>query len=501
MGGRSPGWLIAGVALLAGCAGQAMLPAAGDGPPDHLAACERWFAALDQATDRAGVRDGQAHRLPGFPYLRVDRFLASFADQALQGDAAFEAWFARLRAQDTGARQHEIGNLPSLHWAGPGITDGAQAQARTADCASRLAARDHASRLARARIVGRARVPDDYSDVGRALGLYPLTGLLFEWGIAAWQRETVAAFRHTGEAGRDGNVLRVGPPGGELPAARLRDIFSRAERDALGIPSFAAADLDTLLAAYAPVFEIAGTAAHDRIGAVRWAEDGLPAVDIARPVVYRRLAFTRLGGRSLPQFVYTAWFPERPAAGMFDVLAGRLDGVVFRVTVDEAGTPLLYDSIHPCGCYHMFFPTPRIAARAAPAQEVEWMFSPSGMPAVRPGQRVAVVIASRTHALVRVALSASAAEHSYAWLDDDELRSLPEPRGGRRSLFGPDGLVRGTERAERLFFWPMGIASAGAMRQWGRHPTAFVGRRHFDDPDLIERRFERVEPTPLPQAQ
>jgi hypothetical protein len=27
------------------------------------------------------------------------------------------------------------------------------------------------------------------------------------------------------------------------------------------------------------------------------------------------------------------------------------------------------------------------------------------------------------------------------------------------------------------------------MRQWGHHPTAFVGRRHFDDPYLIDRLF------------
>ena len=27
------------------------------------------------------------------------------------------------------------------------------------------------------------------------------------------------------------------------------------------------------------------------------------------------------------------------------------------------------------------------------------------------------------------------------------------------------------------------------MRQWGRHATAFVGRRHFDDADLLEKRF------------
>jgi len=57
-------------------------------------------------------------------------------------------------------------------------------------------------------------------------------------------------------------------------------------------------------------------------------------------------------------------------------------------------------------------------------------------------------------------------------------------------VFGPDGLVAGTERMERWFFWPMGVPSAGAMRQWGRHATAFVGRRHFDDADLLERRFE-----------
>jgi hypothetical protein len=78
----------------------------------------------------------------------------------------------------------------------------------------------------------------------------------------------------------------------------------------------------------------------------------------------------------------------------------------------------------------------------------------------------------------------------------DELRSLADGAGGRRSIFGADGLVAGTERAERFFFWPMGIASAGAMRQWGRHATAFVGRRHFDDADLIERRFRLA----IPQA-
>jgi hypothetical protein len=45
------------------------------------------------------------------------------------------------------------------------------------------------------------------------------------------------------------------------------------------------------------------------------------------------------------------------------------------------------------------------------------------------------------------------------------------------------------ERGERYLFWPMGIKSAGAMRQAGSQPTAFVGRRHFDDADLVDKRF------------
>jgi hypothetical protein len=27
------------------------------------------------------------------------------------------------------------------------------------------------------------------------------------------------------------------------------------------------------------------------------------------------------------------------------------------------------------------------------------------------------------------------------------------------------------------------------MRQWGRHAVAFVGERHFDDPDFMDKIF------------
>jgi hypothetical protein len=102
-----------------------------------------------------------------------------------------------------------------------------------------------------------------------------------------------------------------------------------------------------------------------------------------------------------------------------------------------------------------------------------------------------VRLASRTHYIERVGVVRGADSLvRYTFYPYDALRSVPDLRGGKRSIFGPDGIVAGTERKERFLYWPMGIASAGAMRQWGRHATAFVGRRHFDDADLLERRFE-----------
>jgi len=98
-------------------------------------------------------------------------------------------------------------------------------------------------------------------------------------------------------------------------------------------------------------------------------------------------------------------------------------------------------------------------------------------------------VQARTHYLRNVSLSESTEGKEYRFAEYDELRTLPLSEGGSRSIFGPDGLIEGTERGERFLFWPMGIASAGAMRQSGTQATAFVGRRHFDDADILEKRF------------
>jgi hypothetical protein len=478
------------LALLAGCVAQPAPPrAAADAAQ---LACADWYRTLDAQIDRAGVRDAQDARLPGHPYLRLDRFTASFAPQAAQDPGAWDAWLAHARALDRRARAVELRNLPPA-----ALREGVDAAlARDAACARVLATREFADAAARRRLLEQAAVPGDYDRTARVVGLYPLAALPFSDGVARWQAEVVAGFRATFDGAPPAAPLRRYAPeaGQALPAAQVGALLARAPRDALGVPRLSAQERDRLFASFAPAFEIETGGAYDRPGAPTWGGAAVVAVDTARPTVYRRLALTRYGGEVLVQLVYTIWFTERPGD---DILAGRLDGLVWRVTLADDGAPLVYDSIHPCGCFHQFFPTARVEATPAPEPLIEWAFVPRPAPPLWPGERIVLRVATRSHYLTGLATEPrdrAAAATPLALEEEDALRSLPLPGGGRRSLYGPDGLVAGSERPERQYFWPMGIASAGQMRQWGRQATAFVGRRHFDDAFLIALRFRIVAP-------
>ena len=460
-------------------------------------ACADWFAALDKQIDDSGVRDVGSHRVAGHPYLRADRFSASFRAVAQEPGPAFDSWVDRLRELDLKARAAELRQLA------PGAITPLAATVPDAlnkvnACGATLMHEDLASAEGRARLGRLAVVPDDYAEWVHASGVYAVASIPFSMGVKGWYREAQTMFRETaaGEAHAH-DLRRVEPSGPDVSAAQVADVLARTPRDALGVPRFSPQDEALLFRAYAPRYETEATGPYDRFGALVWrAGQAAPQVDTSRPVVYRRLVFTRMQGRVLTQLAYTVWFPERPRAHAFDLLGGPLDGLVMRVTLDDDGTPLIWDTIHPCGCYHMFFPTAALQERAAPNASQEWALIPAHLPDMSAGDRVAVRTATGSHYLVGVAPAASApaTSETYTLADEDDLRALPLPGGGARSIYGPDALVSGTERGERLLFWPMGIASPGTMRQWGRHPTAFLDRRHFDDADLIDKRFARVGP-------
>jgi hypothetical protein len=548
--------LVALSLLLVGLAGCSSLPGlmSDAGLVGDARACFRFYSEVDRRIDEAGVRDGAEHRLPGFPYLRSDRFTASFADrfddeasdrgvassrerQALRPDALERqrsAWIGRMAAIDLAARRHETSNLPAATFPVAGYTDAAALRSRLDECSGVLVA-SHAADGRRARALARAsRVPDDYSALRRAVGLYPVVGIGIAAGIRSWERQNREAFAREGTAPDFERVVnqrylpQTPSPSAEASVASARQVLAAATVDALGIPQLDETQALALARAYAPVFDIATSAEHDRFGPLQWIDLGglvWPGsdrywldVDSSQPVVYHRLSFTRYGEAVLPQLVYSIWFPERSALDGGDWEAGRLDGLIWRVTLDPRGEPLIYDALHPSGCCHQFFPTSRLMPKAAPpTHEIgEWAFQPLGVPIDRwigarrePGPvsepvvaSLALRVATHGHQLVgiggplRTWGEPQGLNPGYRLVPGEQLRSLPRPGGSSRSIYDPDGLVVGSERFLRFVLWPAGIDSVGTLRHHGRQPTAFIGRRHFDDADLIEQRFRWGDKAP-----
>ncbi|MEP6607193.1 MAG: hypothetical protein ABJA83_00765 [Burkholderiaceae bacterium] len=444
---------------------------------DAVGYCARLFADIDRRIDALGVRDAESARIAGFPYLRVDRFSAALARRS--GDDLQEsAWRARLLALDEAARKTELAN------ADLSIDDLQRCRAMLAEADASASGQLHAA----------ATVPDNYSLTMRTLGVYPLARVPFAAGVTRWQTATRSVFATPLDAlPVRGAVRRY------VPEQRPLETQPRLVLDPLGVPVLTAAQTEALLMRHAPVLEVDVAASYDEPGTLILDSEDRAVVEGASPVAYTRFTYTTIGAVIHPQLVYTFWFSERPASGELDLLSGRLDGLVWRVTLDADGEPLVYDSMHACGCYHMFFPTDKVVARDLPVTLDESLFVPQAVRGPRGGERVTLRVESGTHYLQRVQVMQTTASPApprktdaitYSMQDERILTTLRRPTGGTRSAYGSDGLMAGSERSERWLFWPMGIVSAGQMRQWGHHATAFVGRRHFDDPFLFDTYFE-----------
>lgn len=469
---------------------------------NEAAVCTDYLEALDRAAATAGVTDVQAARVAGYPYLRVDRFLASFPAGTLDAKQ-FSDWLDRLHALDREGRQIEIANLPAASRAQLATRfavegDDLQSLSSRAERCSSVLRSDLVDSIdLRYDLWTRATVPDDYVDWQRLVGLYPLAQIPFAVGVDNWQQGTLREFAVPPDAIRvRGELIRYVPPAATTvsASATAAQIEEWRMANPMRIPQPPPLDLDGMLRAYAPIFIVDTVSSDDRIGAIALDGNGNSHVAPEDPMVYAYPSRARWQGVVVLQLNYVIWFPARPLTGTFDLLGGHLDGITWRLTLSPEGHVLVADTIHNCGCYHLFFPAAGLRPVAYGAAQEEQPFVPQTLPDLAAGERFALRIESRTHYVQRVLAVKEVSGRSYALSRYDVLRSLPLNATARRSLFGSDGIVTGTERGERFLFWPMGVPDPGAMRQRGHHATAFVGRRHFDDPWLMERSFMPVGP-------
>lgn len=453
--------------------------------------CRRFYDRVDQVVVRADVRDAQETPLKGFPYLRSDRFIASLVQEADTLER-FNFLRDRMMELDRRARSLELRNLPNSAMAeleqirSELFASQSDVSAALDACAQKLLSADASKLEAIKKQIG---APTRYSLFKRLIGFYPLTAIPLARGIRKFQAEMTQTYAKNLSAVIDQRITHFYAPQAAAPVD-VATILNSASNNPFNIPLPNAQQLAQLFSQFAPIFAIDTNADFDQPGAVTSGNDGKILIDRGSPKIYTLASHTMLEGQTLLQLNYMIWFSERPKKGSFDMLGGALDGLIWRVTLAQNGEPLLYDTIHPCGCYHLFFPTQKLRAKPPHPSLQEHAFIAQAAPTLRQNERPTLWIESATHYLVRVTNDLPSAVAHYDFADYDQLRSLEKPDGTRRSLFQPDGLIAGTQRGERFLFWPMGIASAGAMRQWGHHATAFVGARHFDDPDLIEKAFE-----------
>ncbi len=471
----------------AGAAASSSLPRAADaGITSRISSdpgCSALRSEIDTRIEREQVADPRHARIQLSPWLRSDRFLADALARQVSSGGPTRPILEAMANHDEAALAREIGRLGM-----PAVDDVTEA---LNDCRRRaieelLSGPDPSQRLTE---VG---VPDAYRDWQRRLGAYPLARPWLRMGAQRWR---LGEHRLQREQEPPKAVIRWrGPATAQAPtqgdvAAWLAQ--ARAMH-ALNWPLPQAQHLEQMAILHAPILEISSTATADRIGRLL-GHRNRPKVDTDTPSAYFEAGFTRFGERVLLQLSYTFWFPERVASHFLDPYAGAIDGLVWRVTLDDDGQPLLWESIHACGCYYTLvlpadarlrFHNPDAAAREDP---------------------LVLIGPSADH---RIRFSVSTGEHFLRWpRSADESRAeqgvenrsyvlrayaeLLEP-GSQRPPFGSDGLLAGTSRLERFFLWPAGIPDPGAMRSNGHHATAFLGRRHFDDAQLASGMVEAI---------
>ncbi|MAZ66811.1 MAG: hypothetical protein CMF25_06845 [Kangiellaceae bacterium] len=424
--------------------------------------CEQLLTVAEAQAKQAGLWNGSHQQLPQ-PGLSIDRMLA-FKGQSLNGEREVRLWlqyaaenyWSQLESAWSYMPAPERDNLLSLKACHQQLNDSYTANWQ------RLRPE-----------IAQWQAQDSYLEWRRWLG----GGWLMQWplsiGVANWHQEARESFgqnsadklvRYKMEVNSvDDNTHTA------MPEVRIR-------YDALGYPHF---DQESALWRYhAPQIEVAVEGEFDRLITPYRDSNGEVQVSAA-PIVFTHKSYTQWQGKTLLQLNYQWWFSERPG-GLLNIYAGKLDGIIWRVTLDEKGRALWYDTIHSCGCYYqLFIPQDKYLVASEFEAERPLIFSLTDWE----HGRATIRISSREHQVVGVDFAepfSLGEEYELTRLENLNYRTSLQ----QQPLFGKHGIVDGTERLERWLLWPTGVRSPGAMRLVGNHAIAFIGERHFDDPHL-----------------
>ena len=445
-----------------------------------------------QITDlkESGFLDAQDHFIQHFEFLAVDRFLAQLYSQASSKKQrqewlklAFEKAQLKtlLSLQNQNNNSHEIGRFKS--------------------CSQNLYLNLYEDpSLLWSQISSQQIIPkDEYSMLSRFLGGYWFAKWVAtssiqkekDKALSLWQKTMNLPQKSTVWGMEKSNKEKI-----EVNNLSHKNEFNRAyEKSSLQLPSFSKNKLEELFQYYAPQWRIyadpysQGPHNDNSINT-----PGTPkfnnewGISAYQTQIFTHSNFTIFNDKKLLQLSYLIWFPQaRYNNTGIDWYGGKFDGVYWRVTLDIDGEVLLYDSIHACGCYHTVVINPeKIILKENSESE-----RPIVAPAPWSSGPLQLILSANQHWLIGITTQQNI-NKNYTLKSSNNLRSMKTPLGFK-SLYDDKGFIRGSERNERFFLWPFGVEKAGAMRQWGQHATAFIGKRHFDDARWLDDFFVRIQ--------
>lgn len=472
--------------LTAGCATGPTSEAPSDpfvGWYANYRTCREEYVAMDARVAAAGVADTQYYRVPGYPYMRTDRVLASFAHEVETIDE-IGGWVRKMREFDQEAREFEYRNL------GMNTQEAAESRSRFLNCGRTLAGIElNDAPQVFAKLQDTVAPPDIYSTAQRAFGFYAFNASAMRSRMDERRKALEQAYVAPVDQLPARAPLRLWKVSKVEDLSLVPNVYKGMLPDELGFPGLTDSQWRALAEYHAPQLWIESASPEDAPAHPVLTASG-PSADPGRHVTHHHITFTRFGGVPLAQINYLFWFKGASEKA-------PLDGFIWRVTLDPAAKPLVYESLHTSGRDHRIYPVQALQRRTS----VDGAAEPVAIaPKLAPEHQATLRISATTHEILRVLgpnelpTDAVGVAQNYELTRYEDLLALPRPEGGSRSLFGPDGIVPGPHADDPIGGRASGIPEPGALRALSRLPVVHVGRRHFDEAFLLESVF--VPPAP-----
>lgn len=485
--------LAASLAFLASCAWRSSQQIVKSW--ERPAECQQFLIRLDETVSEAGVRNGENFSIPGFPYLRANRFISALRD-SIEDDAGREQWVRWMQELDLQGRKAEIQNLPeaavrSLGFGPGGNPDRERLYSQARLCSAELLRSDQEKKDFYPALQTSVKIPDEYSTFLRVAGLYPLTAIPVYWLTLRYQKKIKSWYETKLEDLPVDGRLKVYVP--EKKISRDRDQLLRqmeeSRQNPLKVPLLEADPVKDLAWLLAPIIIQDEAASYDQIGQVTWKGE-CPEVDARNPTIYYYVSYAFLQEEPILQVNYVIWFPARAGPNPPAIELGLLDGLTIRLSLDPGGEIFMVDVMNNCGCYHLFAPDRERVGQTLSRPGRLDPFVPQWLPRIGSQERLAIRLNSGWHQVQRLLAGPEPIRAvPYQLVPYDVLETLAREGGRGSSIFDSHGIAKCSERVEPYLLFPMGIPRVGYMRQRGHHAIEFIGRAHFDDPDLFNQNF------------